>query len=241
MAQDKRLFDDAELNELQSILESLPEESAAMDAGVLDGYLTAVALNPAKPSDEDVLPYIFSEDGDPEAMPDNARLFELIGMRRREIEASLATGGGLDPIIFPLADENDEEILEGEEAIEAIEPWATGFIYGWELWPEDVAEDEEIAELLRPISRCIPEDAYSPDDDTPEAAEKLKAFLANLHREGDPKTLEDALYDVVKAVFDMKAKLSPNKPIRREEPRVGRNDPCPCGSGKKYKQCCGKN
>jgi len=28
--------------------------------------------------------------------------------------------------------------------------------------------------------------------------------------------------------------------IRREEPRVGRNDPCPCGSGKKYKQCHGK-
>ena len=26
---------------------------------------------------------------------------------------------------------------------------------------------------------------------------------------------------------------------RREEPRVGRNDPCPCGSGKKYKKCCG--
>jgi preprotein translocase subunit SecA len=29
-------------------------------------------------------------------------------------------------------------------------------------------------------------------------------------------------------------------PIRREEPKVGRNDPCPCGSGKKYKQCHGK-
>jgi preprotein translocase subunit SecA len=28
--------------------------------------------------------------------------------------------------------------------------------------------------------------------------------------------------------------------IRRETPKVGRNDPCPCGSGKKYKQCCGK-
>ncbi len=28
--------------------------------------------------------------------------------------------------------------------------------------------------------------------------------------------------------------------IRREEPKVKRNDPCPCGSGKKYKQCCGK-
>jgi preprotein translocase subunit SecA len=30
------------------------------------------------------------------------------------------------------------------------------------------------------------------------------------------------------------------KTIRREEPKVGRNDPCPCGSGKKYKQCHGK-
>jgi len=28
--------------------------------------------------------------------------------------------------------------------------------------------------------------------------------------------------------------------FRREEPKVGRNDPCPCGSGKKYKKCCGK-
>ncbi|MCB9672679.1 MAG: YchJ family protein [Alphaproteobacteria bacterium] len=27
--------------------------------------------------------------------------------------------------------------------------------------------------------------------------------------------------------------------IRRAEPKVGRNDPCPCGSGKKYKKCCG--
>jgi len=28
-------------------------------------------------------------------------------------------------------------------------------------------------------------------------------------------------------------------PYRREDPKVGRNDPCPCGSGKKYKKCCG--
>lgn len=39
-------------------------------------------------------------------------------------------------------------------------------------------------------------------------------------------------------------KISPkeggiDKTIRNEEPKVGRNDPCPCGSGKKYKNCCG--
>jgi preprotein translocase subunit SecA len=36
------------------------------------------------------------------------------------------------------------------------------------------------------------------------------------------------------------AKVVVNKP-RREAAKVGRNDPCPCGSGKKYKQCCGAN
>ena len=30
------------------------------------------------------------------------------------------------------------------------------------------------------------------------------------------------------------------KTVRRESPKTGRNDPCPCGSGKKYKKCCGK-
>lgn len=30
-------------------------------------------------------------------------------------------------------------------------------------------------------------------------------------------------------------------PVRRDTPKVGRNDPCPCGSGKKYKKCCGVN
>lgn len=32
-----------------------------------------------------------------------------------------------------------------------------------------------------------------------------------------------------------------SKTVRRETPKVGRNEPCPCGSGKKYKHCCGRN
>ncbi|MGP1495421.1 MAG: SEC-C metal-binding domain-containing protein [Treponema sp.] len=32
-----------------------------------------------------------------------------------------------------------------------------------------------------------------------------------------------------------------NITVRRSSPKVGRNDPCPCGSGKKYKNCCGRN
>ena len=32
-----------------------------------------------------------------------------------------------------------------------------------------------------------------------------------------------------------------NRTIKNDKPKVGRNEPCPCGSGKKYKNCCGKN
>lgn len=35
-------------------------------------------------------------------------------------------------------------------------------------------------------------------------------------------------------------KIAGHDPYVRKEPKIGRNDPCPCGSGKKYKKCCGK-
>ena len=35
-------------------------------------------------------------------------------------------------------------------------------------------------------------------------------------------------------------KINPVEPYKREGEKIGRNDPCPCGSGKKYKKCCGK-
>nr|WP_081587592.1 SEC-C metal-binding domain-containing protein [Paraglaciecola arctica] len=34
---------------------------------------------------------------------------------------------------------------------------------------------------------------------------------------------------------------APPNPVVRVEPKVGRNDPCPCGNGRKFKKCCGKN
>ena len=63
--------------------------------------------------------------------------------------------------------------------------------------------------------------------------------------------LNDEWLSTPRATFDGKTPaemleanpaLMPQKveTYRREEPRVGRNDPCPCGSGKKYKKCCGQ-
>jgi len=48
-----------------------------------------------------------------------------------------------------------------------------------------------------------------------------------------------AYHELQKVVRD-DAEMFPLPQPRKSTPRIGRNDPCPCGSGKKYKQCCGK-
>ena len=47
--------------------------------------------------------------------------------------------------------------------------------------------------------------------------------------------------EVVKETFTNKDESLPKEPVKRKSAKIGRNDPCPCGSGKKYKFCCGAN
>lgn len=47
--------------------------------------------------------------------------------------------------------------------------------------------------------------------------------------------------EIAQPMFTNKDDSAVKQPKTRKEVKVGRNDPCPCGSGKKYKQCCGKN
>lgn len=227
----EKLMDSTLVEELQERIDALDLDDA-MDAGVADGFLTAFALNPEHPSKADMYPYIFSVDGDPASLPEDDRILELLDIRFNEIQAALAAKGGLDPVIFPLVDENDK-IITNEEGIEALEPWASGFFFGMLRWPEEYQQSEEVSDLATPILRNLSPDSF-------ETPEKAQAFIDGYRQGKMPKSLEDALYDLVKAVFDLKQLIDPNKPVTRETPRVGRNEPCPCGSGKKYKQCCGK-
>ena len=48
------------------------------------------------------------------------------------------------------------------------------------------------------------------------------------------------LPDIVQALYDFWQSKAAFTAVRHEAPKVGRNDPCPCGSGKKFKQCCGR-
>jgi uncharacterized protein len=54
------------------------------------------------------------------------------------------------------------------------------------------------------------------------------------------KSCEDTIGDAIVEVREYWMALrNPPQTVRRESPKIGRNDPCPCGSGKKFKQCCG--
>jgi preprotein translocase subunit SecA len=63
---------------------------------------------------------------------------------------------------------------------------------------------------------------YSADDNYHEAEHRRKEHQKHLPTEEEPEL------------------PPPVKPIHSDAEKVGRNDPCPCGSGKKYKKCCGR-
>ncbi|WP_123042208.1 preprotein translocase subunit SecA [Cohnella candidum] len=65
--------------------------------------------------------------------------------------------------------------------------------------------------------------------------EEITLYIMKAHVESNLKREAVAEGQAV----DAKAEEGPKKPTKRDEQRVGRNDPCPCGSGKKFKQCHG--
>ena len=70
-----------------------------------------------------------------------------------------------------------------------------------------------------------------------ELIRQWRQFLGQLPRDPQqpPKT---RVLDSFERTID--GKQIGNEPVKRDAPRIGRNDPCTCGSGKKYKKCCGK-
>ena len=92
---DTTIIDDQFVEDLQTELENLNQDTV-MDSGVQDGFLDASLLNPASPSFEAVLPYIFEEKGDPAKIPEGKnRLIELIKTRFTQKESiKLVVSGG---------------------------------------------------------------------------------------------------------------------------------------------------
>ncbi|OWY38561.1 YecA family protein [Xenophilus sp. AP218F] len=222
------VFNDADLLRLEQLLTPLSASGSTMRPDEVQGFFAALASGPdAVDADfwlEDVL-------GDAPAFEnpdDQAELKVLLQKLFDATRDALAAGEELDLILY--ADEDSEE--EGEPD---YWPWANAYLYALDLvdtdWFEVAEEDEGFESLMMPM--LVLGGAFEDE----EGGEDLLTFTDE-EVEGYKEELNDALV----AVFSYwRAKEKAPSTVRREGDKVGRNDPCPCGSGKKYKACCGSN
>jgi uncharacterized protein len=247
---------DAEFAELDELLAATPEPLQPLDASMLDGYLCGVIVQPRLIEIDEWLPNIFDYDGGllPESV-DAAwldKLTQLVERRHAALNRGLVEDGWFDPVILDIAEEEPEPEPLPEDASEderaarasyealgpvsrALMPWVAGFQHAALCFPE-LAEmpNDDIAAALARLYRHLPAET-----------DEEKEVVATLNREHPLKDLDDAIEELVVTVADL-ADLTEDEryrveTIRRDTPKVGRNDPCPCGSGRKYKVCHGSN
>ena len=115
----------------------------------------------------------------------------------------------------------------------AILPWVAGFEFAASIFPglDDVADDA-VAHALARLYRFLPAEG---EDDV--------ATAAILARERPIDSLDAAIEEITACVADLYDLTEPLRyqveTVRRAGPKLGRNDPCSCGSGRKFKHCHG--
>ncbi len=136
--------------------------------------------------------------------------------------------------------EAERQAVENEVLPSFAQIWAVGFMYAVESWPEEWAapRDKEGAKWLNESLDAIV--ALTEDDED-------EPTLSMFDEDGPPSLSAARLNDfaaAVWAVYDLRElwrNIGPRVPTLQRADTPGRNDPCPCGSGKKYKKCHGAN
>jgi uncharacterized protein len=233
-------LNEAEFDELDELLEKTPEPLEPLDVLMLEGYLCGVLVQPRLVPVDEWLPPVFDLEG--RALPDDvdaawrARVAELAERRLAALNAALAEDGWFDPIIVDLErapPASEYDVVQSEHA-RALLPWLAGFQWAQQCFPE-LAEvpDDGVATAMARLYRHLPAET-----------DEEREVVAVLDREHPLATLDEATEDLVFAVADLweitRDARYKVQPVRRDAPKVGRNDPCPCGSGKKFKACHGK-
>ena len=235
MTDNFRPLNDEDINQLDDLLATSSSGEETFDVSMLDGFLSAIALlNPPLQDESEWYPYIFNEEGTPCEVDEPETVKRLVCQRLQEIRAFQAQRQFYNPIIFPLEDEDGNQVT-GVDGLAALEPWAMGFYNALAQYSDRVDVTEAIEAQLCRIHRFLELDQEDPD------YEQNLAIRQAMEKEHPVHSLEEGMLEMMQGVIEI-AKLNlPNKPVSRATPKIGRNDPCPCGSGKKYKNCCGKN
>ncbi|OJZ20744.1 MAG: hypothetical protein BGP21_10515 [Thiobacillus sp. 65-29] len=246
MPASSRPMTDDELAAYDDLLQSISDRTdVPLSVELLDGFSAALIVAPRLVMPSEYFPVLL---GDAERSvfedEDMLRLFMESFTRRWNEIAS-----GLDAPVENLADPRayaplilDWDAILKDLSAEDIAPlaehgmpsyaqqWAAGFLLAVDYWeddwalPENSKDEAYVDACLDPFYTLITPDAEWTADER------------ELSREAHVANAIWSVYDLRE--FWRDRGLAPSEPIRKVA-TPGRNDPCPCGSGKKYKKCCG--
>jgi len=220
-----------ELDELEQFLLDVDAEEG-MTLDMLDGFLHAIAIGPETVLPSQWLPKVWGQE-DGAMMPpadDVDQLNHLLGLVMRHFNTIVWGFAESPPVLAPFWGSFQ---YDAADAVEDAEMWAHGFTEGVKLskaaW-QPLFNDPQGQRWYRPIG-LLGADGFSADQDaltrTPEQRQALTTEV------------EDSLLHIHAFWLPLRHAIGERQQSQRMSTKVGRNEPCPCGSGKKFKKCCG--
>jgi uncharacterized protein len=162
-------------------------------------------------------------------MRDLEQLNRILGLVMRHFNSIL---GGLEATPAELLPIWCTSTHRGRDYDEA-EGWALGFVEGVNLCREawtPLFESPEGRAMYRPIG-LLGEENYGTDQDAETKTPARRGKLALL--------IPDAVVGIHRFWLPSRLAAQERQTAKAPPPKTGRNEPCPCGSGKKFKKCCG--
>jgi len=224
--------EDERLDRLDDLLHALAVENEPMTVSELDGFVTGILACPEMIPPSDWLSHVWGVTGNA-GFPDLETAQETIGAvmaHYNDVAARMTASLWVEPIYE--VDPNSDETL--------WEPWVDGFTRAMALRPDawdallERADDETRSTMIFLMAL---QDIYIGNSKfTEEEIDQIDLEAPHLIPNCVATILHQSRPELSRSV---PANL-PDQPFKAGQ-KPGRNDACPCGSGRKYKQCCGRN
>ena len=215
-------LDDFLLERIDRDADFMGKDEGVLSVAELDGLMTAVVSGPVMMQPSRWVPQVWGDF--PPAWQDEQQFQMIMSLFMRHMN-SIATLLMEQPCDFePMF---EECIVKGETHT-IVDEWCEGYMRGVALALEQWEMDTiEMKVLLAPIKAFQVEESPITDDKFSEQE------INKLQKAITPNVREIHAYWLAR-----RATHAPTTPFKHNQPKVGRNDPCPCGSGKKFKKCC---
>ncbi len=205
---------------LDYYLDHHSSETSIFDVSELDGYFAAIACAPQMIMPSIWLPALW---GGEEHSPAWESTEEADAFNQHVMSF-------YNIVMADMNDDNYEALymqrVVNERTYTLVDDWCTGFLRGINLWGPISPTDTMVLEAaLEPIRLFATESGFGK--------------LAELH-DDQVEQCQQAIEPAVRKLFQhfFERRTQANQPVLRATSKTSRNDPCPCGSGKKYKKCC---